>query len=56
MPEQTEINSVHLANGDNIGESYNIIQMPLPIGYFDSRQVLVFLLCESCFMCSYTQL
>jgi hypothetical protein len=43
MSQQTEINSVHLANRANGGESCNIRQIPFSTGYFGSRQALVFL-------------
>jgi hypothetical protein len=56
MSQQTEINSVHLADGANDGESYNIRQMPFPTCYFGLRQALVILLCESCFWCASTSI
>ena len=52
MSKQMEINSVHLSDGSNNGESYNTRQKPFPTRYFGSRRALTFLLCKSCFWCA----
>ncbi len=49
MLQQAETNSIHDLDEINDEIYDNRTQIPFPTGYFGSRQMLEFLLCESCF-------